>query len=200
MVKQCSTCQENRSSPTVALLPPWQWPSQPWSRVHLDFAGPYNMGHMFLVILDAHSKWLDAYLMNSITSSRTIVVKRGLKCTPGRNIQEKLSRFLFDYRITPHATTGVPPCQLLMNRQLRSRFGLLYPTVAKMVEHRQLKQREQHDKRRPLRVFVVDDPVYAENFASRNPKWIAGTIVKVTGPLSYVIKLNSWSTYRDTTR
>ena len=118
-------------------------------------------------------------------------MKRGLKCTPGRNIKEKLSRFLFDYRITPHATTGVPLCQLLMNRQLRSRFDLLYPTVAKKMEHRQLKQREQHDKQRPLRVFVVDDPVYTQNFSSRNPKWIAGTIVKVTGPLSYVIKLNN---------
>ena len=82
VVKQCSTCQENRSSPTVAPLHPWQWPSQPWSRVHLDFAGPY-MGHMFLVISDAHSKWLDAYLMNSITSSRTIDVLRSVFATHG---------------------------------------------------------------------------------------------------------------------
>ena len=42
-----------------------QWPGQPWSRLHLDFAGPY-MGHMFLVLVDAHSKWLDAHIINGV--------------------------------------------------------------------------------------------------------------------------------------
>ena len=31
---------------------------------------------------------------------------------------------------------------------------------------------------------------------SRNPKWIAGVIIKVTGPLSYVIRLSSDHTVR----
>ena len=46
LVKRCSVCQESRPSPPPAPLHPWQWPSQPWSRLHLDFAGPY-MGHVF---------------------------------------------------------------------------------------------------------------------------------------------------------
>ena len=77
VVKQCPVCQESRASPPLAPLHPWQWPSQPWSRVHLDFAGPY-MGHMFLVIVDAHSKWLDAHIMSAITSSKTIEVLRSV--------------------------------------------------------------------------------------------------------------------------
>ncbi len=52
-------------------LHPWEWPSQPWSHIHLDFAGPF-LGHYFLVIIDAHSKWLDVHIMASITSSKTI--------------------------------------------------------------------------------------------------------------------------------
>ena len=56
-VKACATCLETRSA-LSAPLHPWQWPSQPWSRLHLDYAGPY-MGHMYLVIADAHSKWID---------------------------------------------------------------------------------------------------------------------------------------------
>ena len=71
LVKSCSVCQESRPSPPTAPLHPWQWSSQPWSRLHLDFAGPY-MGHMFLVIIDTCSKWLDAYIMSTITSSKTI--------------------------------------------------------------------------------------------------------------------------------
>ena len=46
LVKRCRVCQESRFSPPAAPLHPWQWPSQPWSRLHLDFAGPY-MGHVF---------------------------------------------------------------------------------------------------------------------------------------------------------
>ena len=30
------------------------------------------MGHMFLILVDSHSKWLDAHIMHNITSSRTI--------------------------------------------------------------------------------------------------------------------------------
>ena len=246
-VKSCGACQESRSSPSSAPLHPWQWPTQPWNRLHLDFAGPY-MGHMFLVIIDAHSKWLDAHIMSSITSTKTIQVlravfathglpqkvvtdngpsftsqefqdfmegngikhvtsspyhpstnglaergvqtlKQGIKRTKGDNIQERLSKFLFDYRITPHSTTGVAPSELLMKRRLRSRFDLLHPEVSKKVESQQDKQKESHDNSRPLRKFAVNDDVYVKNLTTNTPKWIAGTVTKVTGPLSYVIRL-----------
>ena len=36
------------------------------------------MGHMFLVIVDAHSKWLDAHIMSSITSAKTIETLRSV--------------------------------------------------------------------------------------------------------------------------
>ena len=49
-------CQENRKSlPTVSLLP-WEWPSKPWTQLHIDHAGPL-WGKMLLVIVDSHSKW-----------------------------------------------------------------------------------------------------------------------------------------------
>ena len=72
LVKGCTVCQETRSSPPVAPLHTWQWPREPWSHIP-DFAGPF-MGHKFLVIMDAHSKWLDAHIMSSITSAKTIEV------------------------------------------------------------------------------------------------------------------------------
>ena len=76
-VISCSICQESRPSPPAAPLHPWRWPSQPWSRLHLDFAGPY-MGQMFPIIVDAHSKWLDTHIMSSITSTKTIQVIRSV--------------------------------------------------------------------------------------------------------------------------
>ena len=71
LAKSCPTCQKTSSSPAKAPLHPWEWPALPWSRLHLDFAGPF-LGHMFLVLVDAHFKWLDIQLMQSITSENTI--------------------------------------------------------------------------------------------------------------------------------
>jgi hypothetical protein len=54
-VNKCETCQTNRKTPPRAPLHPWAWPDQPWSRVHIDYAGPLQ-GKMFLLMMDAHSK------------------------------------------------------------------------------------------------------------------------------------------------
>jgi len=44
-----------------------------------------------------------------------------------RSVEDKLSRFLLKYHITPHSTTSVAPCELLMGHRLRSRLDLLHP-------------------------------------------------------------------------
>ena len=82
MVKDCTVCQGSQSLPSVAPLHPWEWPTQPWSRLHLDFAGPF-MGHMFLILVDAHSKWIETHIMQSITSAKTIEKLRIIFSTHG---------------------------------------------------------------------------------------------------------------------
>ena len=73
-------CQEIKNNPPAAPLHPWIWPSQPWKRMHIDFAGPFK-GHMSLVAVDAHSKWPEVKIMNSTTSQRAIEVLRELFAT-----------------------------------------------------------------------------------------------------------------------
>ena len=73
--RACSSCQANRHSPARAPLHPWAWPTVPWERVHVDFAGPV-MWKMLFVVTDAHSKWPDVCVMDSTTSSKTISVLR----------------------------------------------------------------------------------------------------------------------------
>ena len=46
--------------PPKAALHPWEWPSKPWSRLHIDFAGPVQ-DHTLFVIVDAHLKWLEEF-------------------------------------------------------------------------------------------------------------------------------------------
>uniref|UniRef100_A0A1X7TPJ2 Reverse transcriptase n=1 Tax=Amphimedon queenslandica TaxID=400682 RepID=A0A1X7TPJ2_AMPQE len=72
MVKSCSSCQENHNSPPEAPIHPWPWPSRPWSRLHIDFAGPLKNNTMLLVIVDAFSKWIEVFPVSTVTSSATI--------------------------------------------------------------------------------------------------------------------------------
>ena len=66
----CFECLQKRPDPSP-VLHPWDWPEQPWKRVHIDFAGPF-LNHMFLVVIDAHSKWPEVVQMASTTSAATI--------------------------------------------------------------------------------------------------------------------------------
>ena len=81
-VKNCIECQVNQKSPAPAPLHMWEWPTRPWNRLHIDYAGPF-MGKMFLVVVDAYSKWLDVQVVSSATSQNTITVLRSLFATHG---------------------------------------------------------------------------------------------------------------------
>ena len=245
MVKGCNECQLTRAAPPVAPLNPLPWPSKPWSRIHMDYAGPF-LNHMFLVIIDAESKWIEAFPMHLSTSKATIqhlktlfaqfgipdiiatdngscfvssafedflttngiihwksspyhpssnklaekavqIVKHGLKKMKDGTLNDKLSRLLFTYRITPHSTTGISPSELLMGRKLKSRFDLLKPNIAVRVEQKQQEQERTHDFHAVSRTFQEGDTVYARDFR-QGQSWLTGTIVKCSGPVSYEVK------------
>ena len=70
-VRDCSDCQANRCRAPLNVSNPWIWPTRPWQRVHVDFAGPFN-GGMFLIVVDAKSKWMEVIQMSSTSASATI--------------------------------------------------------------------------------------------------------------------------------
>ena len=90
MAKSCSVCQVHQHSPASAPLHPWEWPDTPWSRLHLDFAGPF-LGHMYLITVDAHSKWLDVQVMSSITTANTIEKLRTLFANNSQNRKKAMT-------------------------------------------------------------------------------------------------------------
>lgn len=245
-VKVCSQCQSNLKMPAAAPLHPWQWPSCPWSRLHLDFAGPF-MGRMFLVLVDAHSKWLEAHIMSNITAPTTTdtlrsifathglpdtivtdngptftsevfkefmdrngirhvctapyhpasnglaeraveTFKEGLRKMSGQSLETKLARFLFQYRITPHTTTGVSPAEMLLGRRPKSHLDLLQPDIRARVARYQEEQKARRDQHAKERHFHPGDRVYVKNFAIGSP-WLPGVIHRQTGPVSFVVEL-----------
>ena len=82
LVKGCTPCQEEKPAPPVVPLHPWSWPSKPWTRIHVDFAGPFQ-GKMFLIVVDAHSKWPEVYKAASTTADYTIRILRHIFASHG---------------------------------------------------------------------------------------------------------------------
>jgi len=71
LVKSCDGCLQTRNKPSAVKLHPWQLAEKPWQRIHIDFAGPF-LGKMFLIVVDAFSKWPEVFVMNSTTTFNTI--------------------------------------------------------------------------------------------------------------------------------
>ena len=74
-VKSCTACQEEAKSPNASQQASWSWPGGPWKRIHIDYAGPF-LGKMFLVVVDAYSKYLEIVPMYNATSTTTITALR----------------------------------------------------------------------------------------------------------------------------
>ena len=244
LTNSCPECLSLRAMPSKAELHPWEWPTHPWHRLHIDYAGPVN-GLYFLVIVDAHSKWVDVYPTSGTTAKETIkclqhsfsrfglpisivsdngpcftsqefkdfcehigarhittavykpstnglaekmvqTLKKALR-TSKSAIQDTLDRFLFNYRLTPHSTTGVSPAELMFGRRLRSRLDLLWPadSVSSRVAKRQQVQKKEHANAPRTVNLPPESPVMIRNYTPGGSKWIPATVVKQTGPLSY---------------
>ena len=103
--------------------------------------------------------------------------------------QCRLDNFLLTYRTTPHFTTGVPPCELLMGRSLHTRLDLLRPNniISRTVQRshsRAIKQKQPSTK---LRTFDIGATVMVKGFSGSGPDWVPGVIAQQIVPLTYLI-------------
>ncbi|KAL1449409.1 hypothetical protein MTO96_006351 [Rhipicephalus appendiculatus] len=69
-------------SPPKAPIPTWDRPQTPWHTVHVDFAGPL-LGRTNLVVVEAHTKWVEVWHVTQATSAAVIDVLRNLFVTFG---------------------------------------------------------------------------------------------------------------------
>ena len=213
-VNECLPCQENR--PRLAKVPenPWRYPDAPWERVHMDHLE--FEGRLILVVVDAHSKWIDAHVTSSTGSQATIeclrksfsdhgvpkvlvsdngrgfcseemslfcsangvkqvfspawhpssngqaesavkVVKSGLRKQSGGSLQTKLSRVLFQYRTTPHSSTGRTPAELLNGRSMMTHLHRLHPDCRDRAGQRQEAQTRCNNRGSRSRSVSVGD-------------------------------------------
>ncbi|XP_058817326.1 uncharacterized protein K02A2.6-like [Topomyia yanbarensis] len=82
MVSNCAECQSVRPEPAKMRLHCWETPTEPFQRVHVDFAGPF-MDTYFFILVDAYSKWPEIKVCRSITAENTVNMCREIFSTFG---------------------------------------------------------------------------------------------------------------------
>ena len=110
--------------------------------------------------------------------------------------QHRIANFLLTYRTTPHTTTNVAPCTLLMGRSLRTRLDMIRPNLDSTVCAAQAKQKQHHDEHSKSREFLPGDNVWTRDFRNNETKWISGVVLQSVGPLSYMIQLDDGTLWK----
>ena len=72
----------------------------------MDFAGPFQ-GKMILIVVDSHSKWIEAYPTDSATSSKVIELSRTLFGIPEVVVTDNGSCFVSEEFETYLSKNGV---------------------------------------------------------------------------------------------
>ncbi|XP_038060452.1 uncharacterized protein K02A2.6-like [Patiria miniata] len=243
LVKECKVCQENQKMPQQSPIHPWEFPERPWQRLHIDYA--LVEGREVLIVVDAHSKWIEAVPVNSASSASTIkvmrrmfashgipdviasdndtpfvseefftfltnngvehiqtapkhpssnglaeravqTVKNGMKKMKGGDLEMRLQKF--QYRVTPQASTGKSPSELLYRRQIRTKLDKLRPDLAKKLKRQQKQMKDQADRGSRPRCLQTGDHVLVNNLAA-GPTWLRGSVQSDISPSLYEIHL-----------
>ena len=92
-------------------------------------------------------------------------------------LEARLPRFLLKYRVTPQATTGIAPTELLMGCRIRTYLDLLYPTTRQRVRDHLIQQKKSGDMKAHTRQFNQGDRIMGQNFAD-GPKWLPGKVLE----------------------
>ena len=86
--------------------------------------------------------------------------KKGLRKVTEGTLDIQLSKVLFTNQVTPDATTGVSPAELLLHYQPHTRLDLLFSQIADRVENQQSRQKKLHDRTAQQRDFAQGQAVY----------------------------------------
>lgn len=68
---RCVVCKGIQNYPPAAASSAWPIASKPWSRLHVDFAGPFY-NKIFFIVVDSFSKWIDAAPVPSTSTEDAI--------------------------------------------------------------------------------------------------------------------------------
>lgn len=103
------------------------------------------------------------------------------------DLDEAIQRFLFNYRISHHCTTGVSPAMLMFGRPLKTRLDLIRPSQSNINND---KIQKQIDNFKGKQIDMGNDSsVFIKEFSdSSKPTWVPGKVVNKTGSVTYEVQ------------
>uniref|UniRef100_A0A914ENR5 RNA-directed DNA polymerase n=1 Tax=Acrobeloides nanus TaxID=290746 RepID=A0A914ENR5_9BILA len=156
-VRKCEPCMRLQKAPLKQPLYSWPLAKEPMERVHIDYAGPID-NRMFLVFVDAYSKWPEVYISRTATTEVTI-----------RNLQDIFNRFGNPKKLV--SDNGIPVGSLQSNGQAERFVDTLKRQLAKIRSSKNLESALSLFLRTyrfsPLTTGQRDSP--AERFLHRMP-------------------------------
>lgn len=137
---------------------------------------------------------------NGQAESFVKIIKKGLKTIILNNenknsLQERILKFLFDYRNSKNSTTEKSPAELVYGRPLRSRLDLInpfhpspsFPDLHQTVDVHQATQAK-HYKGKPRLIFNLNDKVWiTKNLDNKRFRWMEGVVKEKIGNVMYSI-------------
>lgn len=110
--------------------------------------------------------------------------------------QDKIAKFLFDYRNSRNGTTEKSPAELLYGRALRSRLDLLNPLdnqpssastdLAQTVEKHQSSQVKQYSGTVRKEIKIKDN-VWIKRYINKKTVWVKGIILSKIGNVMFTV-------------
>ena len=122
-------------------------------------------------------------------AERHVQIFKGMFKKLGGHVEYRTSKVLLAYRNILHGTTNKTPSELFLGRSPRTRLSLVKPDLRARVEGRQERSIEHYDHTSSRRAkFEVFQNMKIRNVRGGG-KWISGTIVEITGPSTYVVRI-----------
>ncbi|KAJ8966391.1 hypothetical protein NQ317_019427 [Molorchus minor] len=138
--------------------------------------------HLFSPPYHAQS---NGFAENSVKNIKKAIKKAFIEKT---DIEESVNRFLFDYRIAQHSTTGVSPAILMFGRNLKTRFDLIRPSQSQINENNIQRQIDNFNGKQ--KDMQLGDSVFVKDFSSTSSSnWLPGKIINQAGNVVFDVNL-----------
>ncbi|XP_045451587.1 uncharacterized protein K02A2.6-like [Melitaea cinxia] len=184
MCRHCSVCVTESEAPPRHMPCPWPWPNKPWARVHIDFLGPLA-GRMYLVLVDARTKWIEVCQVPSTAASHAIKILSGIFARfglPKQIVSDNGPPFSSNEFSTFVNTNGETPASLMFGRRLRTKFDAMRPNRDLKVRNTQ--EHQQRYTTNESRLLYPGDDVWLRQYRG-NDKWVSGKVVDKMGTTDY---------------
>ncbi|CAF1460993.1 unnamed protein product [Adineta ricciae] len=150
-----------------------------------NFCSRNGIDHVRTAPAHAQSNGQAERYVETVKSALTKIVHEG------GSVTEALMKFLFNYRTTPHATTGQTPAELFLKRPLRTVLDLLRPNYAEATRLAHNRYQVNFDKKSKERYFTEGDKVLVRDFRASSTKtqWKPGSLIHRQGSRLWLVKV-----------